>query len=87
MFERVYTSYFEKRDLRLGKRTFLSLYSKHFNDFVELLMELKHCVRGFIPGSGKHLTCICNRWLVLLATGRWCQSVYVRVEIGTSALS
>ena len=23
----------------------------------------------------------------LLATGRWCQSVYVRVEIGTSALS
>ena len=64
MFERVYTSYFEKRDLRLGKRTFLSLYSKHFNDFVELLMELKHCVRGFIPGSGKHLTCICNRWFV-----------------------
>ena len=54
----------EKRDLRLGKRTFLSLYSKHFNDFVELLMELKHCVRGFFPGSGKHLTCICNRWFV-----------------------
>ena len=54
----------EKRDLRLGKRTFLSLYSKHFNDFVELLMEFKHCVRGFFTGSGKHLTCICNRWFV-----------------------
>ena len=27
-------------------------------------MELKHCVRGFIPGSGKHLKCICNRWFV-----------------------
>ena len=64
MFERVYTSYFEKRDFGLGKRTFLSLYSKHFNDFVELLMELKHCVGGFIPGSGKHLKCICNRWFV-----------------------
>ena len=33
-------------------------------NFVELLMELKHCVRGFFPGSGKHLTCICNRWFV-----------------------
>ena len=63
----------EKRDLRLGKKTFLSLYSKHFNDFVELLMEFKHCVRGFFTGSGKHLTCICNRWFV--TPDRCCQSV------------
>ena len=73
----VKTAIIEKRDLRLGKRTFLSLYSKHFNDFVELLMELKHCVRAFFPGSGKHLTCICNRWFVtpcdwsLVPIGLW----------------
>ena len=77
----------EKRDLRLGKRTFLSLYSKHFNDFVELLMELKHCVRAFFPGSGKHLTCICNRWFVTPCDWSLLPIGYVRVEIGTSALS
>ena len=67
LFERVHTSDSHHRKERLdwlGKRTFLSLYSKHFNDFVELLMEFKHCVRGFFTGSGKHLTCICNRWFV-----------------------
>ena len=40
-------------------------------------MELKHCVRAFFPGSGKHLTCICNRWFVtpcdwsLVPIGLW----------------
>ena len=77
----------EKRDLRLGKRTFLSLYSKHFNDFVELLMEFKHCVIGFFTGSGKHLTCICNRWFVTHCDWSLLPIGYVRVEIGTSALS
>ena len=51
MFERVYTSYFEKRDFGLGKRTFLSLYSKHFNDFVELLMELSIALEAFSLGQ------------------------------------
>ena len=72
---------------RLSKRTFLSLYSKHFNDFVELLMEFKHCVRGFFTGSGKHLTCICNRWFVTPCDWSLLPIGYVRVEIGTSALS
>ena len=76
------TAIIEKRDLRLGKRTFLSLYSKHFNDFVELLMELKHCVRGFIPGSGKHLTCICNRWFVTPCDWSLLPIGYVGLKLG-----
>ena len=72
----------EKRDLRLGKKTFLSLYSKHFNDFVELLMEFKHCVRGFFTGSGKHLTCICNRWFVTPCDRSLLPIGYVGLKLG-----
>ena len=87
---RVHTSDSHHRKERLdwlSKKTFLSLYSKYFNDFVELLMELKHCVRGFFPGSGKHLTCTCNRWFVTPCDWSLLPIGYVRVEIGTSAFS
>ena len=62
----------ENRDLRLGTRIYLLLYGKNFNDFVQLVMKLKHFVRGSFPGWGKHLTCICNR----------CQSVVSRLKLG-----
>ena len=81
------TAIIEKRDLRLRKTTFLSLYSKHFNHFFELLMELEHCVRGIFTGSGKHLAYICNRWFVTPCDWSLVLIGYVRVEIGTSALS
>ena len=62
----------ENKDLRLGTRIFVLLYGKNFNDFVQLVMKLKHFVRGSFPGWGKHLTCICNR----------CQSVVSRLKLG-----